>query len=51
MRGVKRPGATILGECFKRFETQGVSGVVIIAESHFTLQFLNLLFHGAEGFK
>ncbi len=35
--GVRRSGATILGECFKRFETQGVSGVVIIAESHFTL--------------
>ena len=37
LEGVRRSGATILGECFKRFETQGVSGVVIIAESHFTL--------------
>ena len=37
LEGVRRSGATILGECFKRFETQGVSGVIIIAESHFTL--------------
>ncbi len=37
LEGVRRSGATILGECFKQFETQGVSGVVIIAESHFTL--------------
>ncbi len=27
-------GATILGESFHRFQPQGVSGVVIIAESH-----------------
>ncbi len=27
-------GATILGESFHRFSPQGVSGVVIIAESH-----------------
>ena len=27
-------GATVLGESFHRFEPQGVSGVVIIAESH-----------------
>ena len=27
-------GATVLGESFHQFEPQGVSGVVIIAESH-----------------
>ena len=37
IEGVRRSGATILGEQFKRFAPQGVSGVVIIAESHFTL--------------
>jgi S-adenosylmethionine decarboxylase len=28
-------GATVLGESFHQFSPQGVSGVVIIAESHF----------------
>ena len=37
LEGIRRSGATILGDCFKRFETQGVSGAVIISESHFTL--------------
>ena len=27
-------GATVLGECFNQFSPQGVSGVVIISESH-----------------
>jgi S-adenosylmethionine decarboxylase len=30
-------GVTILGESFHRFSPQGVSGVLIIAESHFTI--------------
>jgi S-adenosylmethionine decarboxylase len=30
-------GATILGESFHRFSPQGISGVVIIAESHLTI--------------
>ena len=33
----KNAGATVLGESFHRFSPQGVSGVVIIAESHFSL--------------
>jgi len=34
LEGVRRSGATIVGEYFKQFEPQGVSGVVVIAESH-----------------
>ena len=30
-------GATILGESFHQFSPQGVSGVIIIAESHLTI--------------
>jgi S-adenosylmethionine decarboxylase proenzyme len=30
-------GATIMGESFHRFEPQGVSGVVVIAESHLSV--------------
>lgn len=30
-------GATILGESFHRFSPQGVSGVVLIAESHLSI--------------
>jgi S-adenosylmethionine decarboxylase proenzyme len=30
-------GVTVLGESFHRFSPQGVSGVLIIAESHFTI--------------
>jgi len=30
-------GATVLGESFHRFNPHGVSGVVIIAESHLTI--------------
>jgi spermidine synthase len=37
LEGVRRSGATIIGDSFKQFQPQGVSGVVIIAESHLTL--------------
>jgi S-adenosylmethionine decarboxylase len=37
LEGVRRSGATIMGDHFKQFQPQGVSGVVIIAESHLTL--------------
>ena len=30
-------GATVLGESFHQFSPQGVSGVIIIAESHLTI--------------
>ena len=30
-------GATVLGESFHQFSPQGVSGVVVIAESHLTI--------------
>jgi S-adenosylmethionine decarboxylase len=30
-------GATVMGEMFRRFEPQGVSGTVIIAESHLSI--------------
>ncbi len=30
-------GATVLGESFHRFSPQGISGVIIIAESHLTI--------------
>ena len=30
-------GAAIIGHIFKKFEPQGVSGVVVIAESHISL--------------
>lgn len=37
LEGVRRSGATIMGDHFKQFEPQGVSGVVIVAESHLSL--------------
>jgi spermidine synthase len=37
LEGVRRSGATIVGDHFKQFEPQGVSGVIIIAESHLSL--------------
>ncbi len=37
LEGVRRSGATVMGDHFKQFVPQGVSGVVIIAESHLTL--------------
>jgi S-adenosylmethionine decarboxylase len=33
----KESGATVLGESFHQFSPQGVSGVIIIAESHLTV--------------
>ncbi len=37
LEGVRRSGATIMGDHFKQFHPQGVSGIVIIAESHLSL--------------
>jgi len=37
LEGVRRSGATIMGEHFKQFQPQGVSGIIIIAESHLSL--------------
>lgn len=34
LKAADKAGATILGESFHQFQPQGVSGVVIIAESH-----------------
>lgn len=33
----RESGATVLGESFHQFSPQGVSGVIIIAESHLTI--------------
>lgn len=35
--GARAAGATICGKVFHRFSPQGVTGVVIIAESHFSI--------------
>lgn len=32
-----KSGATIVEECFHQFAPEGVSGVVVIQESHFTI--------------
>lgn len=37
LKAAKDSGATIISSSFHQFEPQGVSGVVIIAESHFTI--------------
>lgn len=37
LKAAKESGATIISSSFHQFEPQGVSGVVIIAESHFTV--------------
>jgi spermidine synthase len=37
LEGVRRSGATIMGDHFKQFQPQGVSGIIIIAESHLSL--------------
>ena len=37
LKAAKDSGATIISSSFHQFEPQGVSGVVIIAESHFTV--------------
>ncbi len=37
LEAARESGATIISSSFHKFEPQGVSGVVIIAESHFTV--------------
>ena len=37
LEAADKSGATVMGTTFKKFDPQGVSGVVIIAESHFTV--------------
>ena len=37
LKAAKESGATIISSSFHKFEPQGVSGVVVIAESHFTV--------------
>lgn len=37
LKAARESGATIISSCFHQFEPQGVSGVVIITESHFTV--------------
>ena len=37
VRAAEQAGATILGRHFHRFEPHGVSGVVVIAESHLSI--------------
>jgi len=37
IEGAKRSGANVIGERFHKFEPQGVSGVVILAESHLAI--------------
>ncbi len=37
LTAAKESGATVISSSFHKFEPQGVSGVVIIAESHFTV--------------
>lgn len=35
--GAEAAGATVLGTIFRTFEPQGVSGVVVVEESHFSI--------------
>jgi S-adenosylmethionine decarboxylase len=37
LKAAKDSGATIISSSFHKFEPQGISGVVVIAESHFTI--------------
>lgn len=37
LNAAKESGATIINSTFHKFEPQGISGVVVIAESHFTV--------------
>lgn len=37
LKAAKESGATIISSSFHKFEPQGISGVVLIAESHFTV--------------
>jgi S-adenosylmethionine decarboxylase len=37
MTAARKSKATIVGKCFKQFEPWGVSGVIVIAESHISI--------------
>lgn len=37
LRAAQEVGATVLGDTFHRFQPHGVSGVVVIAESHLSV--------------
>ena len=37
LEAARRAGATVVSECFHRFSPHGVSGVVVIAESHLAI--------------
>ena len=37
LEAARRCGATVVSECFHRFHPHGVSGVVVIAESHLAI--------------
>ncbi|MBT7093407.1 MAG: adenosylmethionine decarboxylase [Bacteroidetes bacterium] len=37
LKAAKDSGATIISSSFHKFEPQGISGVIVIAESHFTI--------------
>lgn len=37
LKAAKKSGATIISSSFHKFKPQGVSGVIVIAESHFTV--------------
>ena len=37
LEAAKKSGATVLGESFHQFSPQGVSGVILIAESHLSV--------------
>jgi S-adenosylmethionine decarboxylase proenzyme len=37
LRAVEECGATLVNQCFHQYEPFGVSGVVLIAESHFSV--------------
>ena len=37
LKAAREVGATIIGDSFHRFQPQGISGVVIIAESHLSI--------------
>lgn len=37
LEAARRCGATVIGHCFHRYSPHGVSGVVIIAESHLAI--------------
>jgi S-adenosylmethionine decarboxylase len=37
LEAARRAGATIVAECFHQWSPQGVSGVVVIAESHLAI--------------